>query len=106
MASTNIIELAKNHCRLYKGGDKNPYDPTKATENEWAEEYLKFHIWEAEYSVIQKFTWWRDMWLDSGGNPDLPKEEKAEEIYKLAIRDKLRKMDRPDVDFMAMYFNL
>ena len=65
MASTNIIELAKNHCRLYKGGDKNPYDPTKATENEW-----------------------------------------AEEIYKLAIRDKLRKMDRPDVDFMAMYFNL
>ena len=106
MAASNIIELAKGHCKLYKGGDTNPYDPTKATKKEWASEYLKFHIWDAEYSVIHRFTWWREIWEENGGNKDLPKEEKAEEIYKLAILDKLRKMERPDIDFMAMYFSL
>lgn len=106
MAATNIIELAKTHCKLYKGGDTNPYKPTEVPKEKWAEEYLKFQIWEAEYSVIQRFTWWREVWEEQTGKTQVSKEEKAEEVYKLAIRDKLKKIERTDIDFMAMYFKL
>lgn len=106
MAATNIIDLTKTHCKLYKGGDTNPYKPTGVPKEKWAEEYLKFQIWEAEYSVIQRFTWWREIWEEQTGKTQVSKEEKAEEVYKLAIMDKLKKMERPDIDFMAMYFKL
>lgn len=106
MATTNIIELVKKNCKLYKGGDTNPYRPEEASKENWAKEYLKFQIWDAEYSVVQKFTWWRQMWEDSHFIHDLSKEERAEEIYKLAIKDKLRKIEREDIDFMQMYFDL
>lgn len=106
MATTNIIELVKKHCKLYKGGDTNPYNFYSLKGEKWAKEYLKFHIWDAEYSVVQKFTWWRELWDDQNPGSNLSKAEKAEEIYKMAILDKLRKMERPDIDFMKLYFDL
>lgn len=106
MAKSNIIEIVKSLCKLYKGGDTNPYSPDTKQGEEWKHEYLKFQIWDAEYSVVQRFTWWKQMWEETYFIANLSKEEKAEEIYKCAIRDKLRKMERPDIDFMQMYFNL
>ena len=106
MAKTNILELVKGCCKLYKGGDTNPYRPDEANREEWAKEYLKFHVWDAEYSVVQKFTWWRQMWEERHSMPNLTKEQKAEEIYILAIKDKLKKMEREDIDFQQMYFDL
>ncbi len=94
------------HCKLYIGGDTNPYKPTEVPNEKWAEEYLKFQIWEAEYSVIQRFTWWKDLWEDRNNGTRISAEEKAEEIYKMAIRDKLRKMEQPEFDFTKMYFEL
>lgn len=106
MAATNIIDFVKQHCKLYKGGDTNPYSFSTLSGAEWAKEYLKFNIWDAEYSVVQKFTWWREMWEEQNDNTGLSKEDKAEEIYKFAILDKLKKMQRPDIDFIKMYFEL
>ena len=105
MATTNIIELVKKHCKLYKGGDTNPYDPD-TTGEKWAMEYLKFHIWDAEYSVVQGFTGWHEEWKRNNPKSNLSKEEKAEEIYKKAILSKLMKMKRPDIDFIKLYFEL
>lgn len=106
MATTNIIDLVKGFCKLYKGGDKNPYDPETAPQSEWANEYLKFQIWGAEYSVVRGFNWWYDTWKATYKREIADKAERAEEVYKLAILDKLRKMQRDDIDFQAMYFAL
>lgn len=106
MATTNIIDLVKSFCKLYKGGDKNPYNPTDASRDAWALEYLKFQIWDAEYSVVHDFNGWFEIWQRNTPKELANKVEKAEEIYKLAISDKLRKMQRSDIDFQAMYFKL
>lgn len=106
MATTNIIELVKQHCILYKGGDTNPYNYSGLSGDKWAKEYLRFNVWDAEYSVVQKFTWWRKVWEEQNNIQTLTKEEKAEEIYKFAILDKLKKMQRSDIDFVKMYFEL
>ena len=106
MAQSNIIEMVKSLCKLYKGGDKNPYDPDSVKPSEWANEYLKFQIWDAEYSVVRGFEWWYDTWKHTRPKELADKAEKAEEVYKLAIFDKLQKIKRDDIDFQAMYFAL
>ena len=56
--------------------------------------------------MIQRFTWWREIWEEQTGKTQVSKEEKAEEVYKLAIMDKLKKMDQSEIDFTKMYFEL
>lgn len=106
MAKTNIIDMVKGECKLYKGGIDNPYDPEKADDFDWPMVYLKHHIWDAEMSVVRNFSWWNDLWTRQHPESDLTKQERAEEIYKLAIFDKLRKIERDDMNFRAMYFSL
>lgn len=110
MASTNIQDLIKGYCKLYKGGDEsnNPYHPEKEFDNieDWRKEYLKFHIWDAEYVAVRAANSWLS---DLEGKMDiskLSKNEKAEEIYKLAVKTKLMKMRTASCDFMKMYFEL
>lgn len=107
MATTNIIQLTKSLCKVYKGETNNPYTPFDVPDNEWAKEYLKFNIWDAEYSVVHDFNNWYEVWRWQHNNATIDsKQERAEEVYKLAISDKLRKMQRKDIDFQAMYFAL
>ena len=101
-------KLVKKHCKLYKGGDKNPYN-ANPTGDDWTKEYLKFQIWDAECSAVKGYTQWYDSWKSKNPNITLTKEEAAETIYKLAVRTKLRKMQDgwdDDIDFMSMYFEL
>lgn len=34
MAQSNVIEMVKSLCKLYKGGDKNPYNPDSVEQSE------------------------------------------------------------------------
>lgn len=95
-----------NFCKLYKGGDSNPYKPTEVPKEKWAEEYLKFHIWDAEYSLVHNYSWWQEVWEEQSSYTNISEEEKEEEIFKFVIKVKLRKMTRPDIDFTKMYFEL
>lgn len=106
MAQSDVIKIVQGLCKLYKGEDTNPYNPDNVPQSEWAKEYLKFQIWDAEYSVVKGFEWWYDMWKRQRPKQLADNEEKAEEVYKLAIFDKLQKMKREDIDFQAMYFAL
>ena len=107
MATTNISDLIKKYCVLYKGGDRasNPYKPD-APGDQWAMEYLKFHIWDAEYLVVHRSAVWREDVEREQPDRSFTKEEMAEEIYKKAIYCKLDKIHREDIDFMKMYFEL
>lgn len=107
MAQSNIIELVKSLCKLYKGGETNPYNPDSVQPSEWAKEYLKFHIWSAEQAVVRNFNEWRDIWERRYSPPAMAKADVAEEVYKFAIRTKLGKLSVDDrYDFQKMYFEL
>lgn len=90
-------------CKLYRGEKENPYNHSEKTGDEWALEYLNFHIWDAEESVVTGFTDWCECWDRNNPNNHLSEAEKTEEVYKYAIMGKLRKMDREDIDFQSMY---
>ncbi len=93
-------------CKLYRGERENPYNHSGKTGDEWALEYLKFQIWDAEESVVTGFTGWYEEWKRNTPNSNLSKEDRAEEIYQKAILSKLMKMKRPDIDFLEMYKTL
>lgn len=106
MAQSDVIAQVQRLCKLYKGGEANPYNPESASRSDWANEYLKFQIWDAEYSVVRGFEWWYDTYIHQTPNRATDPTELGEDIYKFAILDKLRKMEREDIDFQAMYFSL
>lgn len=97
------LDHIKSLCKLYRGEKENPYNHLEKTGDEWALEYLKFHIWDAEESVVTGFTGWCECWDRNNPNTHLSGADKAEEVYKYAIMSKLRKMDREDIDFQSMY---
>ena len=97
------LDHIKSLCKLYRGEKENPYNHLEKTGDEWALEYLKFHIWDAEESVVTGFTNWCECWNRNNHNTHLSEADKAEEVYKYAIMSKLRKMDREDIDFQSMY---
>ncbi len=90
-------------CKLYRGERENPYNHLEKTGDEWVLEYLKFHIWDAEVSVVTGFTDWCECWESCNQNNNLSEADKAEEVYKYAIMGKLRKMERDDINFQEMY---
>lgn len=102
MGLTNNTYL-RSLCKLYRGERENPYNHSGKTGDEWALEYLKFQIWDAEMSVSTKYQEWLEQWKRSGFVSGLNDEETMEEVYKFAIRIKLQKMDREDIDFQSMY---
>lgn len=105
MGLTENINLS-SLCKLYRGEKENPYNHSEKTGDEWALEYLKFQIWDAEMSVSTKYQEWLEQWKRSGFVSGLNDEETMEEVYKYAIRIKLQKIDREDIDFQSMYKSL
>ena len=102
MGLTENINLS-SLCKLYRGEKENPYNHSGKTGDEWALEYLKFHIWDAEESVVTGYSDWCECWERNNPSNHLSEADKAEEVYKYAIMGKLRKMDREDIDFQGMY---
>ena len=93
-------------CKLYRGERENPYNHSVKTGDEWAVEYLKFQIWDAEESVVTGYSDWCECWERNNPNNRFSEAEKVEEVYKYAIMGKLRKMEREDINFQEMYNTL
>lgn len=89
-------------CKLYQGEPNNPYKPGDLSGDLWAEEYLKFQIWDAEFSVVKNPLGWAGT-----PEPGASSEDLAEAAYKSCVLCKLGKMAaNREYDWMVMYFNL
>lgn len=90
-------------CKLYRGGTDNPYKPFDAPSDKWANVYLKFHIWDAEFSFVANYAEWLDIWQRNGNKSDVCAPMG---VYRFAVGCKLMKMQRDDIDFVEMYRKL
>lgn len=107
MAASNIQDLIKDYCKLYKGGDTNPYKPEFNGDLEaYHKEYLRFHVWDAEKSAVQNYYYWLSELGDKMDISKLSKEDRAEEVYNLVVRTKLQKMETDTCNYIEMYFKL
>lgn len=70
MGLTENINLS-SLCKLYRGEKENPYNYSGKTGDEWAMEYLKFQIWDAEMSVSTEYQEWLDQWKRNDYTPGL-----------------------------------
>ena len=108
MSKNKVQDLVKIHCKLYQGGANNPYNPEGKTGDEYTQEYLRQQIWDAEHSVTTGYNGWLDLWQRNYQIPGLSKADTAEDVYKLAVRDKIQKMQTadPSKEWLQMYFKL
>lgn len=98
-------KLLRQLCRVYHGEADNPFAKNVGdTFDKW--NYLKLHIWDVERAVSTGYDQWRAMFKEHYPDADYSGDALVEEVYKYAIKTMLRKMERDDIDFTAMYFEL
>ena len=87
-------------CKLYNGGEINPYKPFPTSTDSWAIEYLKFHVWDAEFAFVANYWEWLDMWQRKENKRDA---NDPKSVYRFVIGCKLMKMHRDDINFEKLY---
>ena len=90
-------------CKLYNGGEINPYTPFSTSTDSWAMEYLKFHVRDAEFAFVANYGEWLNMWQRKENKSDV---NDPKSVYHFVVNCKLGKMQRDDVDFVEMYRKL
>lgn len=90
-------------CKLYNGGKTNPYDPNCAQTDDWVMEYLKFHVWDAEFAFVANYGEWLYVWQRNENRRD---ENDPKSVYHFVIGCKLMKMQCEDIDFEKLYQDL
>ena len=93
----------KELCKLYNGGEINPYTPFSTSTDSWAVEYLKFHVWDAEFAFVANYGEWLNMWQRKEGKREV---NDPKSVYRFVIGCKLMKMRRDDINFEKLYQEL
>lgn len=96
----------KHFCKLYHGEQNNPYNPNCTTLENWALEYLKYQIWDAEKTFVFDYNEWHNIWSSQNNGCDIDTKNEPLSVYRFVIGCKLGKMHRDDIDFEMMYLNL
>lgn len=79
-------------CRIYRGEEDNPHDVNAVTDDERAVQFLRYHLWDAERSVIENPGYWRFLILENYGSIPADGESVARRIYDYAVRTKLDRL--------------
>lgn len=90
-------------CKLYNGGKTNPYDPNCTQTDDRVMEYLKFHVWDAEFAFVASYGEWLDLWQR---NESRREDNDPKSVYHFVIECKLMKMQCEDMDFEKLYHEL
>lgn len=98
-----IEDYLRDLCRIYRGETDNPHDVDALTEEERAIQFLRFHLWDAERSLMEDPGGWRFLYLEEKGSLPSDDESIARRLYDYAIRSKLERVKEFGFDLKEVY---
>ena len=54
-----IEDYLKDFCKAYRGEEDNPYDVNATDDEERAIQFLRYHMWDIEKSIMEQPGYWR-----------------------------------------------
>lgn len=87
-----IEDYLRDLCRIYRGEEDNPHDVNAMTDDERAIQFLRYHLWDVERSVIENPGYWRFLILENYGSIPADDESIARRIYDYAVKAKLDRL--------------
>lgn len=98
-----VEDYLKELCVIYRGEVDNPHDVTAVIDEERAIQFLKFHLWDVEKSVLENPGEWRYLILEEYGSIPVEESAMAKRIYDYAVKTKLDRLAEMGINLNEVY---
>ena len=101
-----IEDYLKELCKVYRGEEDNSHDVNALIDEERAIQFLRYHLWDVERSVLERPGYWRFLVIEHTGSHPSDDESIAQRIYDYAVKMKLDKLSEIGFDLKEIYRRL
>lgn len=98
-----LEDYLRELCVIYHGEMDNPHDVNAIIDEERAIQFLKFHLWDVEKSLLETPGSWRYMYIDEKGSLPVDDETIARKLYDFVVRKKLERVKEFGIDLIPLY---
>lgn len=98
-----IEDYLKDLCVIYRGEMDNPHDVNSIMDEERKIQILRFHLWDAERSILETPASWRFLYLEEKGSLPVDDESIARKLYDFAVKKKLERVKEFGIDLTDIY---
>ena len=88
---------------IYRGEIDNPHDINAILDEERKIQILRFHLWDAERSILEAPGSWRYLYLEEKGSLPMDDESIARRLYDFAVKKKLERVKEFGIDLIPLY---
>jgi hypothetical protein len=81
----------------------NPHDVNAIIDEERRIQILRYHLWDAERSLLETPGSWRYMYIEEKGSLPVDDETIARKLYDFAVRKKLERVKEFGIDLIPLY---
>lgn len=101
-----VTDYLKDLCMVYRGETDNPHEVNSLMNEERTIQFLRFHLWDAERSVLENPAEWKYRVLEEYGSVPLEVDALAKKLYEYAVSVKLNLIKEFGTDLWPMYKRL
>ena len=98
-----IEDYLKDLCVIYRGEIDNPHDVNAIMDEERKIQILRYHLWDAERSILETPGSWRYLYLEEKGSLPVDDESIARKLYDFAVKKKLERVKEFGIDLFPLY---
>ena len=98
-----LEDYLRELCVIYRGEMDNPHDVNAIIDEERAIQFLKFHLWDVEKSLLETPGSWRHMYIKEKGSLPVDDESIARKLYDFVVRKKLERVKEFGIDLIPLY---
>lgn len=98
-----IEDYLQDLCKVYRGEEDNPHDVNASDDEERAIQFLRYHLWDIEKSVMERPGYWRYLVIEHHGSLPCDDESIAKKIYEFAVKVKLDKVCEMGINLKEIY---
>lgn len=98
-----IEDYLQDLCKVYRGEEDNPHDVNASDDEERAIQFLRYHLWDIEKSVMERPGYWRYLVIEHHGSLPCDDESIAKKIYEFAVKVKLDKVREMGINLKGIY---
>lgn len=98
-----IEDYLKDLCVIYRGEVDNPHDVNAILDEERKIQILRYHLWDAERSILETPGSWRFLYLEEKGSLPTDDESIARKLYDFAVKKKLERVKEFGIDLHPIY---
>ena len=98
-----IEDYLKDLCVIYRGEVDNPHDVNAILDEERKIQILRYHLWDAERSILETPGSWRFLYLEEKGSLPVDDKNIALKLYDFAVKKKLERVKEFGIDLTDIY---